>query len=117
MNLTKDFTVEEMKCRCGACPGGTMNPAFMTRLQAVRDAFGGPMIVNSGFRCQANNKAEGGTEKSMHLIGRAADIACHSGSDKFRLMMLAIASGMNGIGVGNTFLHMDDREKQCLWTY
>lgn len=115
--LTQNFTQEEMRCRCGKCPGGTMNQEFMKKLQVVRDGYGSPMQVVSGFRCEAHNKVEGGSKSSMHLLGRAADIRCVAGSDKFRLMMIAVASGLNGIGVGKDFLHLDDREEQVLWTY
>lgn len=115
--LTKNFSYDEMKCKCGTCGGGVMNEDFMQKLQAVRDAYGSPMVPTSGFRCEKRNEDEGGGKASMHLLGRAADIECVSGGDKFKLMMIAIASGMNGIGIGKTFLHMDDRDTQTLWTY
>ena len=34
----------------------------------------GPIIVNSGFRCEAVNRQVGGVRNSQHLIGQAADI-------------------------------------------
>ena len=34
----------------------------------------GPIIVNSGFRCEAVNSKVGGVCNSQHLIGQAADI-------------------------------------------
>ena len=34
----------------------------------------GPIIVNSGFRCEAVNRQVGGVKNSQHLIGQAADI-------------------------------------------
>ena len=34
----------------------------------------GPIIVNSGFRCEAVNRKVGGVRNSQHLIGQAADI-------------------------------------------
>ena len=34
----------------------------------------GPIIINSGFRCEAVNHKVGGANKSQHLIGQAADI-------------------------------------------
>ena len=34
----------------------------------------GPVIINSGFRCEAVNKKVGGVRNSQHLIGQAADI-------------------------------------------
>ena len=34
----------------------------------------GPIIVNSGFRCEAVNRQVGGVRNSQHLVGQAADI-------------------------------------------
>ena len=34
----------------------------------------GPIIINSGFRCEAVNRQVGGVKNSQHLIGQAADI-------------------------------------------
>ena len=115
--LTANFTSEEMQCKCGNCDGGSMDKYFMQKLQRIRDAYDKPMKVNSGCRCEAYNKTSGGSLLSMHLQGRAADIECIEGASKFKLMMIAIGAGMNGIGIGKEFLHFDDREHQTLWTY
>ena len=34
----------------------------------------GPIIINSGFRCEAVNRQVGGVSNSQHLLGQAADI-------------------------------------------
>ena len=34
----------------------------------------GPIIINSGFRCESVNRRVGGVHNSQHLIGQAADI-------------------------------------------
>ena len=34
----------------------------------------GPIIINSGFRCESVNRKVGGVAGSQHLIGQAADI-------------------------------------------
>ena len=34
----------------------------------------GPIIINSGFRCEAVNRKVGGVARSQHLVGQAADI-------------------------------------------
>ena len=43
-------------------------------LQPIRDAWGAPIIVSSGYRCPALNKAVGGAAQSDHMYGCAADI-------------------------------------------
>ncbi len=44
-------------------------------LQPVRDEFG-PVRVNSGYRGPELNKAVGGSSKSQHCHGEAADFEC-----------------------------------------
>lgn len=43
-------------------------------LQPARDALGIPLEINSGYRCKKLNRAVGGSRRSDHLYGRAADI-------------------------------------------
>ena len=43
-------------------------------LDPLREAYGKPIVVNSGYRCEKLNKLVGGAKKSQHLIGQAADI-------------------------------------------
>lgn len=47
-------------------------------LQPLRDAWGKPLEVNSGYRCKPLNVAVGGVESSQHRKGEAADIAASS---------------------------------------
>ena len=43
-------------------------------LDPLREKFGKPIIVTSGYRCKELNKAVGGAAKSQHMSGEAADI-------------------------------------------
>lgn len=43
-------------------------------LDPLREAWGGPLIVTSGYRCPALNQAVGGSETSAHTAGWAADL-------------------------------------------
>lgn len=43
-------------------------------LQPLRDHLGLPVFISSGFRCQKLNAAVGGSPKSQHPKGEAADI-------------------------------------------
>lgn len=43
-------------------------------LDPIRALWGGPVIVNSGFRTPMLNKAVGGAVNSQHMQGEAADI-------------------------------------------
>lgn len=48
-------------------------------LQPIRDEYGEPIVISSGFRCSRLNKAVGGSPSSQHVKGEAADI--HTVSD------------------------------------
>ena len=59
-------------------------------LEPIRQAFGQPIVVNSGYRCRQLNIAVGGAKRSFHLSGRAADIVAgltpdQMTNDKFRM--------------------------------
>ncbi len=43
-------------------------------LDPLREAYGKPIRVNSGYRSRSLNKAVGGASNSQHLEGKAADI-------------------------------------------
>lgn len=43
-------------------------------LDKIRDRYGKPIRVNSGFRNAALNSAVGGSKTSQHMMGEAADI-------------------------------------------
>ena len=43
-------------------------------LDPLREAYGKPIIVTSGFRCEELNRLIGGSKTSQHRSGQAADI-------------------------------------------
>ena len=83
MNLSKNFTVAELSKSESATRQGIDNtPSMMVIdnlqqlvdniLQPIRDKFG-PVVVTSGYRSPAVNKAIGGSTTSDHCKGYAAD--------------------------------------------
>lgn len=42
-------------------------------LDPVRDKFGIPVIITSGYRCPQVNRLVGGVDNSQHMLGCAAD--------------------------------------------
>ena len=56
-----------------------LNQLIDNILDPLREAWGQPIIVSSGYRCEALNKAVGGAASSQHKLGQAADI--HAKSD------------------------------------
>lgn len=56
-------------------------------LQPLRDAWGGPLFINSGYRCPELNEAVDGVPTSQHVKGQAADVGV---TDPLALAKLAI---------------------------
>ncbi len=52
-----------------------------TVLQPLRDAWGKPLAINSGYRCPEVNARVGGVPTSQHGLGEAAD-ACPFGRNE-----------------------------------
>ena len=81
----KYFKMKEFECRCGCTSAGSARamPAEVKAnikalvdnvLDPLREAYGKPINVNSGFRCEKHNKEVGGVPNSQHVKGEAADI-------------------------------------------
>lgn len=47
-------------------------------LDPIREAWGKPIKINSGYRSKALNSKIGGSKTSDHMLGRAADITAGS---------------------------------------
>ena len=57
-------------------------------LDPIRERWGKPILVTSGFRSPQLNKAVGGVRNSEHLTGCAADITLSSRMDNERLFKM-----------------------------
>ena len=71
--LSRSFRVREFACRDGSDPL-FVDSALVQLLQDIRDHFGAPVVITSGYRTAAHNRAVGGAVYSQHQYGRAADI-------------------------------------------
>ena len=54
-------------------------------LQPIRDAWGKPIKVTSGYRCPRLNTMVGGVKNSQHVLGQAADIQATAFADNVKL--------------------------------
>ena len=57
-------------------------------LDPIREAWGEPIVVSSGYRCKELNELVGGAKHSHHLIGCAADLIAGNRADHRRLFEL-----------------------------
>lgn len=63
-------------------------------LDPIRELWGKPITVNSGFRSLELNKAVGGASSSQHLKGQAADITTSTKSGNKELFFKIKDSGI-----------------------
>ena len=113
-----NFSVAELACRCGGrfCDRAYWHdPVFLDHLQALRDQIGKSLIVNSAHRCPQWNAFIGGAPRSQHKQ-IAVDIAI-SGHDRTELLRCSKALGFTGLGLAQTFLHLDRRCQPATWFY
>lgn len=64
-------------------------------LDPLREAFGNPVVVNSGFRCFSLNALVGGAKDSQHRYGEAADIEANSREKKDNKRLFDLIRSMN----------------------
>ena len=85
-----------------------INTEAMDKLQSLRGRLGKPMIVLSGYRSLAHNKAVGGATRSKHMLGTAFDISM-SNHDPVSFEAAARAVGFLGFGTypRSGFMHID----------
>jgi uncharacterized protein YcbK (DUF882 family) len=84
-----------------------MNLAFVHKLDAIRAEAGIPLIITSGYRTQAHNAKVGGVANSSHIKGVAVDISAPTEAIKRKIAAAAIKHGINRIGWGRSFIHLD----------
>lgn len=113
--LSKNFKVQEFRCHDGS-DTVFIADELVTVLQSIRDHFGKPVTINSGYRTEAWNADRGGAEHSQHKYGRAADITI-SGVTPAQIAAYAemLMPDYGGIGVYNSFCHIDVRATKSRW--
>lgn len=61
----------------------------------IREFYGRPIYISSGYRCPAVNNAVGGHPNSQHLKGQAVDIFAGFYEEDLRLFELIVANKSN----------------------
>lgn len=83
--LTANFTLDELTASAEARRLGIANTPDTQAvanlavlcamvLQPLREWWGQPIVIGSGYRCQRLNTAVGGVKNSQHMSGQAADL-------------------------------------------
>ena len=114
VQLTKNFKSTEFDCRCSRCKKTTIDLDLVKILQKIRDHFKKPVLINSGYRCSKHNTSVGGSYNSKHVSGMAADIRI-KGVQPLEIAKYAESIGVLGIGLYDSFVHVDTRTKKYFW--
>lgn len=103
--MGKYFTIAELSESYTAKSKGidnTPTPQAQERLNALidklldplREEWGAPLYINSGYRCPLLNKVVGGASSSQHLRGEAADITAGNREANKKLFQMLRKSGL-----------------------
>lgn len=113
--LSANFRVKEFACTDGSDPI-FIDTDLVKVLQKIRNHFGKAVTITSAYRTPTKNRAVGGQVYSQHLYGKAADIKVKGVSPK-KVAAYAekILPKSGGIGVYNTFVHVDARATKARW--
>ena len=65
-------------------------------LDPIREAWGEPIVVSSGYRCKELNALVGGAKNSHHLLGCAADIIAGNKAEHRKLFRLIVKMQQEG---------------------
>lgn len=115
MPVKNYFARKEIECPCCGlyCP----DEEFLTYLNELREACGFPIFLNSFCRCEKHNREIGGSPRSAHLRGLAADIRIPDNYTRAVIIgnWTLIANKYNlpyRIEIGKHYIHIDiDRTK------
>jgi len=91
--LSKNFTLDELTVTSTGLPNkpteaeaANLQALVTNVLQPLRDLYGKPIKVNSGYRSVAVNRAIGGASTSQHSKGEAADLDAADNASLFLLI-------------------------------
>lgn len=117
VKLSNNFNSTEMDCHGNGCCSTTLiNEKLVEYLQKIREHFGKPITITSGYRCVKHNSSPtvGGATGSRHTKGDAADIVV-SGVIPAEVAKYAESIGIKGIGLYSNFVHIDTRTTKSFW--
>ena len=105
-----------------------MDDDFMGMLDQLREIYGKPLRVTSGFRSVDHPVERKKQKPGAHTTGNACDLGVH-GEEAYKIVKIAQEIGFTGIGVaqkGNIasrFIHLDnltkadDFPRPWVWSY
>jgi uncharacterized protein YcbK (DUF882 family) len=93
-----------------------MDSDLLHRLDLLRGLVSEPLNINSSYRSKEYNKSVGGSKNSQHLKGKAVDLHCNNSTLRAKIVRYALELDLT-CGVAKTFVHIDNRDNQIVFTY
>ena len=112
--VSTNFRVREFACQDGSDPI-FIDSELVSVLQKIRNHFGKAVTITSAYRTPTHNKNVGGTSFSQHLYGKAADIKLQGIAPSEVAKYAETLLDEGGIGIYNTFTHIDVRSTKSRW--
>ena len=120
-----NFSKEEFTCKHTG--KNEMKPEFMSMLQELRNRYGKPIRITSGYRDKTHPIEAKKSNPGAHATGQAADIGVDRG-EAYEILRLAFEIGFTGVGIqqkgGGRFIHLDNIEpdtkdflRPTIWSY
>ena len=118
----KNFTEKEFACK--HCGKNGMQLEFIKKLQELRDLYGKPIKISSGYRCSEHPIESAKKTTGTHCEGCAVDIAIDR-KEAYELLGLALKLEFTGIGIkqkgDSRFIHLDISQtkepRPTVWSY
>jgi uncharacterized protein YcbK (DUF882 family) len=120
---SKYFKIAEYDCQCknAQCEGKgvELDSKLLAIMDKIREKYGAPVSVTSGWRCPDHNKAVGGAANSTHMSGKGVDITAPDIEKLYKICLEQ--AGLTGIGDGRKkgFIHIDVKPSKVIrkWLY
>ena len=113
--LSDHFKVKEFACHDGT-DTVFVSDALVQVLEQIRRHFGKPVNINSGYRTEAHNNANGGADYSQHKYGMAADISIQGVTPgQIAAYAETLLTGTGGSGIYKSVCHVDVRKAKSRW--
>lgn len=113
--IATNFRAREFDCQGkGCCSTTPIDEKLVEYLQQIRDHFGKPVYLTA-YRCPTHNaRTPNAATNSRHIYGQAADFHI-DGVTPAEIAKYAESIGVKGIGLYDTFVHIDTREIKSFW--
>jgi uncharacterized protein YcbK (DUF882 family) len=115
-DISTHFNRSEYACKCG-CGFDAVDKELNSIQEKTRDKFG-PIHNNCACRCLEHNRSIGSKDTSQHIKGMAVDFYINGVElQEIKDYVETLLIDRGGIGIYDTFIHIDVRQKKARWDH